>query len=274
MKISEKAMQDKICTLIVDDELLARKALHVLLSTDPDIEIVAECGSGIEAIARIRMLQPDLVFLDIEMPDADGFQVIREIGVEKMPLTIFVTAYDKYAVRAFHARALDYLLKPFDHERFEEALLRVKKQIHQQKLGSTSEKLLALLGDMNVAAKNPAEQASGAEKTTRLAIKSGGRIYFIKTDEIDWVEATGDYVRLHVGNKAHLMHETMNGIHARLDHKTFFRIHRSSVVNIERVRDIQPLFKGEYIITLTSGVQIKSSRGYRQQLQKVLDEAR
>jgi len=268
-------MQQKIRTMIVDDEPLARDALRVMLVADPDIEIVAECGSGLEAIAEIRKQSLDLVFLDVQMPDADGFQVIREIGIEKMPLTVFVTAYDKYAIRAFDARALDYLLKPFDHERFEDTLRRAKKQIHQQKLGATGEKLLALLGDMRVAPKSHAQQAgSGIEKTTRLAIKSSGRIYFIKTDEIDWVEATGDYVRLHVGNKSHLMRETMNSLHVRLDHKMFLRIHRSSVVNIERVKDIQPLFKGEYIITLTSGIELKSSRGYRHELQNLLDQAR
>lgn len=267
-------MKEKIRTMIVDDERLARDALRAMLAADPDIEIVAECGSGLEAVADIEKRFVDLVFLDIQMPDADGFEVIRKIGVEKMPLTIFVTAYDKYAVSAFEARALDYLLKPFDHDRFEDALGRAKKQIQQQKLGRAGEKLLALLGDVVAVPKKPAEPASGVEKATRLAVKSGGRIYFIKTDEIDWIEAMGDYVRLHVGSKSHLMRETISSLHTRLDDRIFLRIHRSSVVNIERVRDIQPLFKGEYLVTLMSGVELRSSRGYRHQLQKLLDQAR
>ena len=275
-------MSKKIRTIIVDDEIPGRNALSAMLNPDPDIEIIAECRNGLEAITQIRRHAPDLVFLDVQMPGADGFQVIEEIGVELMPVTVFVTAYDHHAIRAFSVRALDYLLKPFDHERFDSALLRAKNQVRQQSLGSMSGKLLELLNDL-YADQKPAIQPKDAKATfdhiepkqsERLLIKSAGRIYFIKTEEVDWIEAMSEYVKLHVGNKTHLMRETMQNLHAKLDPKKFLRIHRSTIVNIERIKDLQPLFKGEHVVTLESGTRLKSSRGYRNSLQKLIDEAR
>jgi two-component system LytT family response regulator len=272
----------KIRALVVDDELLARELLLVMLGADPEIEVIAECRNGKEAVEAIRQKSPDVVFLDIQMPEMDGFQVIEKVGAKLMPVTVFVTAFDKHALRAFEAHALDYLLKPFDHDRFESALQRAKTTVRQQRLGEMSESLLAVLQDIKL---KPGESTSKTDDTTpertankepidRVVIKSGGRIYFLKTEEIDWVEGAGDYLSLHSGDKTHLIRETMGDFHAKLDPRKFLRIHRSTIVNIERIKDFQPLFKGEYIITLTSGKRLKSSRGYRHELQPLLDEAR
>ena len=271
-----------IRALIVDDESLAREALLVLLNDDPEIEVIAECRNGKEAVTVIREQSPDVVFLDIQMPEMDGFQVVEEVGARRMPVTIFVTAYDKHALRAFEAHALDYLLKPFDHDRFGIALQRAKTFVRQQKLGEISESLFAMLQDMKLktgesptdADNRSPERAAHKEPIDRVVIKSGGRIYFLKTEEIDWVEGAGDYLSLHSGNQTHLIRETMGNFHAKLDSQKFLRIHRSTIVNIERIKDIEPLFKGDYIITLTSGICLKASRGYRRELQALLDEAR
>jgi two-component system LytT family response regulator len=199
-----------------------------------------------------------------------------------MPVTVFVTAYDKYALRAFDAHALDYLLKPFDHDRFDNALQRAKTSVLQQKLGEMSESLLAVLQDINAKPdKQPSvtdgrqtDKVVGKEPIDRVVVKSGGRIYFLKIDEIDWVEGAGDYLSLHAGSQSHLIRETMGNFQAKLDPQKFLRIHRSAIVNIDRIKDIKPLFKGEYSVTLTNGKRLNSSRGYRHQLQKLLDEAR
>ncbi len=275
-------MNRKIRALIVDDESLAREALSVMLGDDPEIEVIAECRNGREAVTAIREQSPDVVFLDIRMPEMDGFQVIEEVGAMHMPVTIFVTAYDKHALRAFEAHALDYLLKPFDHDRFNTALQRAKTFVRHQKLDEISESLLAVMHDLKsktgelLSETNniKPDQAPHKEAFDRVVIKSGGRIYFLKIEEIDWVEGAGDYLSLHSGSSTHLIRETMGNFHARLDTQKFLRIHRSTIVNIERIKDLRPLAKGEYVITLTSGRCLKSSRGYRHQLQKLLDEAR
>jgi len=267
----------KIRALIVDDELLAREALQVMLGGDPEIEVIAECRNGKEAVIAIREQSPDVVFLDIQMPEMDGFQVIAEVGVEQMPVTVFVTAYDKHALRAFEAHALDYLLKPFDHDRFNTALQRAKIFVRQKKLGEINESLFAVLKDLKPKSDElPSETDKAADKEPidRVVIKSGGRIYFLRVEEIDWVEGTSNYLSLHSASGTHLIRETMGNFHAKLDPKKFLRIHRSTIVNIERIKDLQPLFKGEYIISLTSGKRLRSSRGYRHELQLLLDQAR
>jgi two-component system, LytTR family, response regulator len=272
----------KIRALIVDDESLAREVLLVMLSDDSEIEVIGECRNGREAVAAIREQSPDVVFLDIQMPEMDGFQVIEEVGVEQMPVTVFVTAFDKHALRAFEAHALDYLLKPFDHDRFNTTLQRAKTQVRHQKLGAIGESLFAMLQDVKLkpgessskTADTKTEKAAHREPIDRVVIKSGGRIYFLKTEEIDWVEAAGDYLSLHSASGSHLIRETMGDFHAKLAPRKFIRIHRSTIVNIERIKDIRPLFKGEYLITLTNGKRLKSSRGYRHALQPLLDEAR
>lgn len=270
-------MNQKIRAIIADDELLARKALKAMLRDDPEMEVVAECHNGMEAVTAIRQQSPDIVFLDIQMPEMDGFQVIEEIGAGRMPITVFVTAYDKHALRAFEAHALDYLLKPFDHDRFNTALQRAKTFVRQQKLGEINESLFAVLKDLKPKSNElPSEtdQSIQKEPIDRVVLKSGGRIYFLKTEEIDWVEGTSNYLTLHTAGGTHLIRETMGDFHARLDPKKFLRIHRSTIVNIERIKDLQPLFKGEYIVSLTGGQRLRSSRGYRHELQQLLDQAR
>jgi two-component system LytT family response regulator len=250
----------KLTALIVDDEPLARERLMGLLSAEPDIEVLGECRDGEEAVSVIHDRHPDLVLLDVEMPRMNGFQVIDTIGADDMPMVIFVTAYDQHAIRAFEVRALDYLLKPFDRTRFTDALQRARTQIETQTTGDLGRRLIALMKDLK---REP-------PKTDRLVVKSGGRLFFLRADEVDWIEAAGNYVRLHVGPQAHLLRETMNGIEARLDPERFFRIHRCRIVNVERIQEMQPWLNGEYSVVLRSGVRLTLSRGYRERLQEKL----
>jgi two-component system, LytTR family, response regulator len=247
----------KIKTLVVDDEPLARERLATLLGAEADIEVVAQCRDGEEAVAAIQDHSPDLVFLDVQMPQMSGFDVIEAVGTDRMPLVIFVTAYDQHALRAFQVRALDYILKPFDRERFVEALQRARKQIEREETGDLGRRLLAMVKDLR----------KDQPRSDRLVVKSGGRLFFLRMDEIDWIEAAGNYVRLHVGNTSHLLRETMNAIEGRLDPEKFFRIHRSRIVNMERIQEMQPWLNGEYAVVLRTGTRLTLSRGYREKLQ-------
>lgn len=250
----------KMRTLVVDDEPLGRERLVTLLSAEPDIEVAGQCRDGEEAVRAILSNSPDLVFLDVQMPGMSGFDVIDAVGSERMPLVIFVTAYDQHALRAFQVRALDYVLKPFDRERFQEALQRARAQIQRDETGDLGRRLLALVKDLR----------RDQPKTDRLVVKSGGRLFFLRADEIDWIEAAGNYVRLHVGNTSHLLRETMNAIEGRLDPEKFFRIHRSRIVNMERIQEMQPWLNGEYAVVLRTGTRLTLSRGYREKLQERL----
>jgi two-component system LytT family response regulator len=250
----------KIRTLIVDDEPLARERLATLLQAEAGVEIVGQCRDGEEAVTAIQDHTPDLVFLDVQMPQMNGFDVIEAVGGEKMPLVIFVTAYDQHALKAFQVRALDYLLKPFDRERFAEALQRARKQLERDETGDLGRRLLALVKDLR----------RDQPRSDRLVVKSGGRLFFLRVDEIDWVEAAGNYVRLHVGTTSHLLRETMNAIEGRLDPEKFFRIHRSRIVNMERIQELQPWLNGEYAVLLRTGTRLTLSRGYREKLQERL----
>jgi two-component system LytT family response regulator len=247
----------KIKVLVADDEPLARERLTGLLSQEPDIEVVGQARDGEEAVTAIHDDSPDLVFLDVQMPQMNGFDVIEAVGTDKMPLVIFVTAYDQHALKAFQVRALDYLLKPFDRERFKDALARARKQLEREENGDLGRRLLALVKDLR----------RDQPKSDRLVVKSGGRLFFLRTDEIDWVEAAGNYVRLHVGPGSHLLRETMNAIEGRLDPEKFFRIHRSRIVNMERIQELQPWLNGEYAVLLRTGTRLTLSRGYREKLQ-------
>ena len=245
--------------LIVDDEPLARERIRTLLQDEPAFEIVGEAADGTTAAESIMALQPDLVFLDVQMPGADGFDVIDAVGADKMPFVVFVTAYDRYALRAFDVHALDYLLKPFDRERFREALGRAQAQIERNaNSGDIERRLAAIVQDLK-----PAKA-----RTDRFVVKSGGRIFFVRTAEIDWIEAAGNYVKLHVGNDSHLIRETMNAVEAKLSPDMFVRIHRCHIVNIEQVRELQPWFNGEYVVFLKNGTRLTLSRGYRERLQE------
>jgi two-component system LytT family response regulator len=253
----------KIRVLVADDEPLARERLSSLLSTEPDVELVGQARDGEEAVTAIHDRSPDLVFLDVQMPQMSGFDVIDAVGGERMPLVIFVTAYDQHALRAFQVRALDYLLKPFDRERFTDALQRARKQLEHEETGDLGRRLLALVKDLR----------RDQPRSDRLVVKSGGRLFFLRTDEIDWVEAAGNYVRLHVGPTSHLLRETMNAIEGRLDPEKFFRIHRCRIVNMERIQELQPWLNGEYAVLLRTGTRLTLSRGYREKLQDRLGKA-
>jgi two-component system LytT family response regulator len=252
---------DKIRTLIVDDEPLARERIVDMLVGDAEVEIIGECGDGLTAVATIESLKPDLLFLDVQMPELDGFGVLE--AIEETSAIVFVTAYDQYALRAFEVHALDYLLKPFDRERFDKALRRAKSQIERERAGTMNRELAALLADLK----------SRPKPLERLVIKAGGRVFFLRVDEIDWIEAAANYVRLHTGKEAHLLRETINGLAAKLDPDKFLRIHRSIIVNLERVKEMQPWFHGDYVVILQDGTQLTSSRNYREQLRKLLGKS-
>jgi len=250
----------KLTVVVADDEPLARERVLSPLAAEPDMEVVAQCRDGEEAVRAISERRPDLVLLDIQMPRMDGFDVIGAIGADRMPALIFVTAFDTHAIRAFEVRALDYLLKPFDRERFSSALRRARTQIDAQADGDLGRRLAALMKDLK----------RETPRSDRLVVKSGGRLFFLRADEIDWIEAAGNYVRLHVGTQAHLLRETMNAIESRLDPERFFRIHRSRIVNVERIQEMQPWLNGEYSIVLRTGARLTISRGYREKLQEKL----
>jgi two-component system, LytTR family, response regulator len=250
-----------IRALIVDEEPLARERIRGLLAEQPDMEVIGEARDGEEAVMAILAHAPDLVFLDIQMPKMDGFEVIRAVGTGNMPLVVFVTAGEQHALRAFDVRALDYLLKPLDRERFAESIGRVRQALERTGADEIGRRLLELVRELKPA---------GAARSERLVIRSAGRLFFLRTDEIDWVEAAGNYVKLHAGAEEHLLRETMNGIELRLDPEKFFRIHRSRIVNMERITELQPWFNGEYVVILRNGTKLTLSRGYREKLQERL----
>jgi two-component system LytT family response regulator len=256
-------MPEKIRTLIVDDEPLARRNLRVLLEKDPQIEILDECRNGREAVKAINALSPDLIFLDIQMPELDGFDVLARVGPEQIQAIIFVTAFDQYALKAFEVHAFDYLLKPFDDERFAFALRRAKSQIEAREINRVSKRLLALLEERESLADSSAEK----NYLTRLMIKASGRVVLLKVGEIDFIEADGNYAKLHVGRKAHLLREKMHDLEGRLDPAKFVRIHRSIIVNLDRIKELHPHFNGDYIVVLEDGRQLRLSRTRRENLE-------
>jgi two-component system, LytTR family, response regulator len=242
--LSARPRDARIRTLVVDDEPLARSNLTVLLRLDPEIEIVGECGSGFEALAEIRGRKPDLVFLDVQMPECDGFDVVEQLGKDLPHAVVFVTAYDQYALKAFEAGALDYLLKPFDNARFDRALGRAKERIALSK--------------------------EAPRKIDRLVIKGAGQVTFVKISEIDWIEAADYYACLHVRSKTHLLRRRMSDLERELDPAVFCRIHRSSIVNINRIRSLEVGEDGEYEVILDTGARLRLSRRYRKLLQSML----
>jgi two-component system LytT family response regulator len=249
-----------IQTLIIDDEPLARERLRKLLLAEPDIHLAGECADGREAVEAIQNQAPDLVFLDVQMPELDGFGVLEALGGERLPVVIFVTAYDKFALKAFDVHAVDYLLKPFDRERFQKALERARSHLRTRQSGELNQRLTALLDDLRPQAK----------KTNRLVIKAEGRVLLLKTDDIDWIEAADNYVNLHVGNESHLFRETMTALEAKLPPDKFIRIGRSAIVNVERIKELQPMFHGEYTVILRNGTRLTLSRNYREKLEQLL----
>lgn len=245
-----------IRTIIVDDVELARERIKILLS-DTEIEIVAECENGRGAIDAIRDLKPELVFLDVQMPKIGGFEVIEVIGADRMPSVIFVTAYDEFALRAFEVNAIDYLLKPFDEERLEKAVARAKREIGNQKSSDgIEEKLRNLLKDVK----------AEPQYIRRIPVKTSRGTTLVLTDEIDWIASAGHYLELHIGNETHLIREKLSQLETRLDPKYFMRIHRSTIVNLDRIKSLHPLFNGDQLIILKDGRELNLSRTYYEKL--------
>lgn len=252
-------MSGKIRVLIVDDEPLARRGIRQLLETEKDFEIVGECKNGREAVSSIKKLAPELVFLDVQMPLLDGLGVVEAIGAENLPIAVvFITAFDEHAIRAFEINALDYLLKPIDPERFRKTIERVRAEL---KSDQRDEKLFALLDDIR-SLKN--------EYLERVAIKEAGRIFFLDVGEIAWIGAQGNYVELHAKAKTYLLRETMDGMERKLDPRQFLRLRRSRIVRVEQIKELRPLFNGEFEVVLKNGAKLISSRRYRQNLDALL----
>ena len=253
-------MKQKIRALIVDDEKLGRDRVRASLSADPEIEIIDECTNGGDAIAAINEKNPHLVFLDVRMPQTDGFDVLKAIDKEKMPLVIFVTAYNKYAVRAFDVHAVDYLLKPYDDSRFQEAVKKAKRDLQTKEGDEITARTLALLEELK----------NNRRYLERLPIKIDECVRFIKAAQIDWIEAEDKFVRLHVGTASYLIHEAISNLEAQLDPDQFPRIHRKYIINIDRITQLEPLFHHEYQVALRDGTKLKVSRHGLASLERIL----
>jgi two-component system LytT family response regulator len=250
-----------IRVIIVDDEELSRERLQSLLAEHSDIEVVATSADGLNAVEVIDRDQPDLVFMDVQMPGLTGFEVVEQL--DRVPAIVFVTAYDGYALRAFEIHALDYLLKPYDQARFEKTLDRARRQIGQRQNGGDAPldaRIVSLLEDLQAERRYP----------ERLIVKTGGRVFFVRVEDIDWVEASGNYVRIHAKGEAHLIRESMKNMEGKLDPKTFVRIHRSAIVNIDRIKELEPWFHGEYIVIMRDGTRLTASRVFSDRLAAIM----
>lgn len=250
----------RLRTLIVDDEPLAREAIRTRIQLDDEIEIVGEASSGKQALREIQHRKPDLVFLDVQMPDLDGFAILEALGPSPLPIIVFVTAFEQHALRAFEVHALDYILKPFDDERFQEALKRAKDHWRRNRGHELESKLRELL----------ARKIQGNGYLDRMIVKETGRISFVKTEDIKWFRAEGNYVKLFLGKQTHMLHTSMNALEAQLDPKRFFRIHRSLIINIEHLQELRPWHTGEYVVIMRDGTELTMSRGYRDRLNDLL----
>ncbi len=270
-------MTGRLRVLVVDDEPLARSGLADLVARDPELTTVGQCGDGWSAVEAIDELQPDLVLLDVQMPEMDGFEVLRAVGPERMPPVVFVTAYDRFAVRAFEVHALDYILKPFDDERFAEAMQRAKRAIGQASAGAANERLVGLIRE--IVGRRPNGQDASPDRgpappyLTRLAVKRAGSVSFVSTEEIDWIEAASYYAKLHVNDRVHLLRETMHALEARLDPARFFRVSRSAIVNLDRVEQLQPYSRGAMMAVLRDGTKVKLSKARVPELEAILGQS-
>jgi two-component system LytT family response regulator len=267
--LAERARQP-VRVVVVDDEPLARERMRLGLSRMPDLEVVAECGDGLEAVDAIRDRRPDLVLLDIQMPGLDGFGVVERVGVDQMPIVVFVTAYDRFALQAFEVHALDYILKPFEPRRFAEAVGRAVEQVRMQRVEEVGRRLAALMGELPPALEAPAPGSGQASYASRILVREGEGFGFVETSRVDWLEAAGNYVRLHSGERTWLIRATLAGVCESLDPARFVRIHRSRVVNLDRIREIQPWVGGDYIAILKDGRQLRVSRTHREELLRPL----
>ena len=272
-------MASRIRAIVVDDEPLARRGLELRLAAFPDVEIVAQCSNGREAIDAVATHSPDLMFLDIEMPGIDGFEVLRRIPQTSMPMVVFVTAFDRYAIEAFDAHALDYLLKPLIDERLDRALVHVRDQFAQRRSMQHREQLVALLASVTGEGQLDAEEwlSRGAGGVTRrwpevLPIRLGRETIRLQVNVIDWIDAAGDYMCVHAEGRTHVVRATMKQFEERLDPSSFQRVHRSTIVNIRRIRRLKPHTNGEYFLTLEGGHELKLSRSYRDRIERILQD--
>jgi len=262
--------------VVVDDEPAARRGIRLLLARDSEIEVVGEAADGLDAVELIRRVRPELAFLDVQMPGIDGFEVLRRAGDAVPAAIIFVTAYDEHALKAFEVNAVDYVLKPYEDVRFMASVQRAKAGLRNrdaEALATRLARLLQFVGKEAPEAPLLVPAVATEERSDRILLKSSGEIFFLKVDEIDWIEAEGDYMKFHVAGKAHLLRETMARLEARLDAKRFIRIHRSTIVNIDRVRKLTPAFAGEYAVVLADGTKLRLSRGYHERMQTVMNSA-
>src|ERR1700733_2319456 len=260
----EQPLGFEIRGIIADDEQLARKKLRLLLNSDRRVEVVAECENGRQTVSAIRSFRPDMLLLDIQMPDMNGFEVLSELSSEEMPQVIFTSAYDQYAIRAFERRALDYLLKPFDQDRLHTSVERAIVEIRKSKDQKFTNRVLELLSSVD------SKRQVIPEFDERLAIKSNGRVVFLNLDEIHWIEAAANYVRLNTGKDSCLFRETISRVSERLNPASFVRIHRSMIVNISQIKELIPVNSGEYVVVLHSGKELSCSRGYRANLRHLI----
>lgn len=260
-------MTNTIRTLIVDDEPLARDGIRLLLKDVPEFSVVGESVDGTSALEAIQRLKPDLLFLDIQMPGMSGFDLLAKLPPEQLPIVIFVSAYDRYAIRAFEIHALDYLLKPVETERFREACRRVRQMINERHTHELTRRLVAMLDAIKTGAETP---VTSTDFLRRFAVKDGERTYFVPADEVDWIGAANYYAELHCGKKLHLLRESLNALESRLDPREFLRIHRSTIVNVTRIREVRRHFGGDYQVVLTDGTQLRSGRSYRPRLDSLL----
>jgi len=251
---------DRLRAIIVDDEELAREAIKELLEGEPEIQLVGECRDGIQAIEMIESKKPDMVFLDVQMPGADGFSVLEGLRDGKMPLVVFTTAYDQYALKAFEANAVDYLLKPIPQKRFREAIERARDVLAHRTTDLFAKRIFAVLDSLH----------GKGRFRERFVVKSRGRIILLKTDDLTWIEAAGDYVRLHIGSENHLFHGKISKLEKELDHRIFVRIHRSAIVNVDRIKELEPLFSGDYSMILHDGTKLTLSRTHRDKVLNIL----
>lgn len=250
----------KLRVIIADDEPLARERLRDLLKEDGREELVAECADGSQTVAAVLKHKPDLLFLDVQMPELDGFAVLSRLGEDCPPAIIFVTAYDKFALKAFEVHAVDYLLKPFDRERFQKALDHAREQLGRQDSEELGQRVRDLIADLK----------SRETRLDRIAIKKAGQITLLKPQEIDWIEAEDNYVNIHAGSQTHLLRETMAALEKRLPQGQFLRISRFAIVNVDRVKELQPLFHGDYCVILLNGTRLTLGRTYRDSLERLV----
>jgi len=245
--------------LIVDDERLSRRRIRRLLSLEPDCEVIGECANGAEAVRTLATARPDVLYLDVQMPELDGFEVIQAL-TQARPLIIFTSAYDDYALRAFEVHAFDYLLKPFDGRRFLDSLQRAKARIRQDRTSPANDQIAELFANFSKTQRGP----------DRIAVRNNGRVVFVKLEDIDWIEASDNYVCLHCGRDTHVCRETMTDLEARLDPARFLRVHRSAIVNLDRIKELQPWFRGDYRVILRDGTELTLTRNHREKLESRL----